>query len=611
MTSHYKASDSQSSGSHYWAFISYSQRDAKHAQRLHKELETFHVPRGLIGQRKGNHTIPRRLLPIFRDRDELPSASDLTGKICEALEASRALIVICSPYAAASPRVNEEIRTFKVLGRADRIFPLIVDGEPYASQRPDLGLPECFPPALRFAVEADGTLTDRRSDPLAADARGGQDGWSNSCLKLVAGILGIGFDDLRRRELVRQRRRRRMAALAFVAAAVVVAALYVGLADDDVNVPWATEIRFALDRQGASVFRPVLPRAEIVQKASATRRQLRTLLVKTLMEQSTQQDVYRSVWDLGQIAGAIYRDPDAGNDEMRLLPPMLDRIFQHDFLLIEQGKPVGWTGDSFSRRVEAALWMMMALSQALGRKDGEIDPVRARYAGYLETVQEIAESYYPLHDGGWNVTLEDKPEDHSLYGSALALHALLELDSAALCWRGDCERLGTMIRETAQLFIRTFANDEYFVGWRWNLDEGIVPDPDLRLMVYAALSRVPVAIPDSIQIAALRHLSDLRFRPYHLAYHDIRHWVTAVNDQGKRDYLMLSTRVFWYPWATEALLHWQRYAKQRKFPPATTLALERSLGHVVVADSADLIKDMSGEVVYAIAESYYGLGGLR
>jgi hypothetical protein len=183
--------------------------------------------------------------------------------------------------------------------------------------------------------------------------------------------------------------------------------------------------------------------------------------------------------------------------------------------------------------------------------------------------------------------------------------------AAALCWRGDCERLGTMIRETAQLFIRTFANDEHFVGWRWNLDEGIVPDPDLRLMVYAALSRVPVAIPDSIQIAALRHLSDLRFRPYHLAYHDIRHWVTAVNDQGNRDYLMLSTRVFWYPWATEALLHWQRYAKQRKFPPETTLALERSLGHVVVADSTDLIKDMSEEVVYAIAESYYGLGGFR
>ena len=71
--------------------------------------------------------------------------------------------------------------------------------ETYDAIIPDLGLPECFPPALRFAVEADGTLTDRRSDLLAADARGWQDGWSNSRLKLIAGTLGIGFDDLRRR----------------------------------------------------------------------------------------------------------------------------------------------------------------------------------------------------------------------------------------------------------------------------------------------------------------------------------------------------------------------------------------------------------------------------
>jgi hypothetical protein len=55
----------------YWAFISYSQRDAKLAQWLHKQLETFRVPRDLVGRRIGNWTIPRRIIPIFRDRDEL------------------------------------------------------------------------------------------------------------------------------------------------------------------------------------------------------------------------------------------------------------------------------------------------------------------------------------------------------------------------------------------------------------------------------------------------------------------------------------------------------------------------------------------------------------
>jgi hypothetical protein len=268
----------------YWAFISYSQRDAKLAQWLHKELETFRVPRDLVGRRIGERAIPRRLIPIFRDREELPSAGDLTGKIRQALDASHALIVICSPYAAASPWVNEEIRTFKALGRSEWIFPLIVDGEPYASDHPALGLPECFPPALRVAVDADGMLTDRRSDPLAADMREGKDGRSNARLKLIAGLLGIGFDDLRHRELARQRQRRQIRSLACAAIAVAMAAIYVGVADNDINIPKSAEIRLALDRHGLSIFRPIAPHDEIVRKASAARKHFRERLVDALVE---------------------------------------------------------------------------------------------------------------------------------------------------------------------------------------------------------------------------------------------------------------------------------------------------------------------------------------
>jgi eukaryotic-like serine/threonine-protein kinase len=147
----------------YWAFISYSQRDAVWARWLHQKLETYRVPREWLGQHVGHRTIPRRLVPIFRDRDELPSAGDLSEKIREALKASHALIVVCSPYAAVSQWVNEEVRTFKALGRSQRVFPLIIDGEPNASDEGKLGELECFPPALRFAVDADGTLTNRRS----------------------------------------------------------------------------------------------------------------------------------------------------------------------------------------------------------------------------------------------------------------------------------------------------------------------------------------------------------------------------------------------------------------------------------------------------------------
>ncbi len=98
--------------------------------------------------------IPRRLAPVFRDRDELPSATDLSAKVSDALAQSACLIVICSPHAAQSRWVNEEVRTFQRLGRSDRIFCLIVDGEPGASAWAGREHDECLPPALTRRVDA-------------------------------------------------------------------------------------------------------------------------------------------------------------------------------------------------------------------------------------------------------------------------------------------------------------------------------------------------------------------------------------------------------------------------------------------------------------------------
>jgi hypothetical protein len=539
----------------------------------------------------------------------------IAGGARRLLREATALIVICSPHAAASPWVNEEIRTFKVLGRSEWIFPFIVDGEPYASDRPALGLPECFPPALRVEVGADGTLTDRRSEPLAADAREGKDSRSNARLKLIAGLLGIGFDDLR---LARQRQRRAIGLLACAVAAVVMATIYIGLADDEINVPKSAEIRRVLDHHGLSIFRPIAPHDEIVRKASAARKQFRARLVDALVqgEVSLKEDSGSNAWELAQIAAAIFCDTDAGNDEIRLLTPLLDRIFQKDFLLMSNGKLVGWSGFGWagegpSRRAETVLYMMIALRQALSRKDEGIEAVRTKFAGHLQTVQQMAESYYPLNDGGWNTAIEDKPEAHSVYSSALALHALLELDSAALCWRGDCERLAIMIHDVAQRFIRTFVDDKGLVGWQGTMDDNSAPDLDVSLMVYGGLARAPVSIPDNIRIAALRHLSDLRLRSYAPAYHDIRHWVTFINERGKSEGRSLPTRVFWYPWAVDALLHWLRYAEQQKFPSEIHRSLERSLGHLLTSESEDMKSDLRQAALYAVAETYYGIGGIR
>lgn len=210
----------------YRAFLSYSHRDARWGAWLHKALESYRPPKQLVGTATPCGLVPKRLSPIFRDREELASATDLGASINEALGGSASQIVICSPSAARSHWVNEEILAFKRLGREDRIFCLIVDGEPNASDDPSQADQECFPPALRFKLAADGKLSAVRTEPIAADARAGKDGRGNAKLKLIAGILGVGFDALRQRE--QQRRQRRLFAIAAGALAGMV--LTTGLA---------------------------------------------------------------------------------------------------------------------------------------------------------------------------------------------------------------------------------------------------------------------------------------------------------------------------------------------------------------------------------------------
>jgi tetratricopeptide (TPR) repeat protein len=200
----------------YRAFISYSHSDEKWARWLHHALETYRMPRQLVGAVTEFGPVPERFAPVFRDRDELATATNLGATLIAALEQSACQVVICSRKAARSRWVNEEILTFKRLGKAHRIFSLVVDGEPGASADPQLADLECFPAALIYALGEDGNLTSQRGEPIAADVRPRKDRKQDALLKLLAGMLGIGLDELKRREA--RRRQRRMVAL--VAASV-------------------------------------------------------------------------------------------------------------------------------------------------------------------------------------------------------------------------------------------------------------------------------------------------------------------------------------------------------------------------------------------------------
>ena len=182
----------------YKAFISYSHQDEKWARWLQASLEGYRVPKRLLGKEGALGPVPERLRPVFRDREDLSSASDLTNELRTVLEHSDSLVVICSPASAASHWVNEEIRHYRMSGREERIFALIVDGDPAA----ELGQGGCFPPAL---LESGGGA---KREPLAADVRRYADGKHLSKLKILAGILGVRLDELRQRDAQRRMRRR-------------------------------------------------------------------------------------------------------------------------------------------------------------------------------------------------------------------------------------------------------------------------------------------------------------------------------------------------------------------------------------------------------------------
>ena len=196
----------------YYAFLSYSHKDKELADWLHRELERFRVPSALAGRLTANGVVPRRLTPIFRDEQDLSAGGDLAEEIKAALAASQFLVVLCSPTAAKSRWTNQEIESFKRTRPEGCVLAAVVAGEPFASDFPGREKEECFPPALRFKYDRRGHQTAKRAEPLAADFREGAEGQRMAFLKLVAGMLGVGLDELVQRD--QTRRHRRMAWLA-------------------------------------------------------------------------------------------------------------------------------------------------------------------------------------------------------------------------------------------------------------------------------------------------------------------------------------------------------------------------------------------------------------
>jgi hypothetical protein len=187
----------------YRAFISYSQKDKAAARRIQRWLETYRLPKGFETARKG------RLGRFFRDDEEMSASPDVGATLRGAIEDSENLIVIASPHSAQSRWVNAEVQHFRLTGRAGRIFAVIVDGVPH-SGNPET---ECLPTALG-AGGWDGMTMP--VEPLALDLR--TESKARVRARLAAGLLGVSFDDLWKRD----QRRRRVRALQWSAAGLAI-----------------------------------------------------------------------------------------------------------------------------------------------------------------------------------------------------------------------------------------------------------------------------------------------------------------------------------------------------------------------------------------------------
>lgn len=184
----------------YYAFISYKREDKKEAKRLQQALEYYRLPNHL---RQENPELPEYVRPIFRDMTDL-EVGELSAQIHAGLEQSHFLIVVCSPRAAASKWVNDEVEYFISLGKQDKIIPYIIEGVPHANNPSE----ECYPPSL--------LNLSKEKELLGANIN--EVGKDSATIRVVSRMFNIRFDTLFQRYQREQKKRRRQLIVVIVLA---------------------------------------------------------------------------------------------------------------------------------------------------------------------------------------------------------------------------------------------------------------------------------------------------------------------------------------------------------------------------------------------------------
>ena len=609
----------------YWAYITYSHRDEGWVKWLHRALETYRVPKRLVGRATKAGTVPARVFPIFRDRDDLASSPDLSEEIKEALSQARCLIVICSPNAVRSRWVNEEVKLFKSLRREDRILCMIVDGEPNATDTGNSSQ-ECFPPAVRFRLGENGEWSEMRCEVLAADARDDKDGKTDAKLKLLAGILDLDFDELKAREHRRQLQRRVRTGAALAGGLLAAAIAYNALVDAGLNLPAAESIRSFADRHEISVFRYVHTEAKIRQQAAHLRRKLFNEISHSKSKtgwishdrKSSMESNVGGAWTQSQALYSLFRTPDATREELRDLLPSVEVLFAPSMVFEKNGVKYGWRPNPLYTYplAEPGLWTAAAIAAALGRSGVIEQSEREHFLNRFHYVQESLSPYKSAGSGGWHMFVNQKdPTAADAYTTSLALLALLETQKADLPWLGSKGTRDVLLREGAQWLIQNYDSRGDPPGWTGNTeDTGNVTQDGLTLQIYALLLRASreaqVALPSAMWSHIREHLARCVGRSLNFPVATAEFYSETRDFDGREQFQREAINFLWQPWAIECSVWALRSAQAADAPPEQRVQLRRTLSHLVVALGEEFTNAASAGPTFVCSETLAGLASI-
>ena len=197
----------------YDVFFSYRHRtlDSEITQKLFNLVENYRLPSSLRAQ--GMHGVRR----AFRDTEELAVSRILTDTIDKALHSTDCLVVVCSTDTPSSEWVDREVATFIEIGRADKVFPVLITGDPETS----------FPDSMKLIPDIMDRLIDIRVK--GNDVRKIMELARTEMLKVIANVAGCTEDELEREHHIEQNKRIIRRAVIAAAASVLIGAVALSL----------------------------------------------------------------------------------------------------------------------------------------------------------------------------------------------------------------------------------------------------------------------------------------------------------------------------------------------------------------------------------------------